>query len=171
MRSLSSIIPFCVVALLGTHVGARPQVRAAPAAKGGGGGGEGGGGEPINGSGIPNVANARNPTCVPFYAIRDAIMGGLFQGGTFLFLAARALLIWCRSMWRQRACCHPTGLSRCWYVPRMYGDICEVMPLILQGHSHSHCKKTHYRTVAPTDPFSSIRLRCSALRTMASKIL
>ncbi|KAJ7850121.1 heme peroxidase [Mycena leptocephala] len=81
MRSLSSIIPFCVVALLGSHVGARPQVRAAPAAKGGGGGGEGGGGEPINGSGIPNVANARNPTCVPFYAIRDAIMGASSKVG------------------------------------------------------------------------------------------
>ncbi|KAJ7857188.1 heme peroxidase [Mycena leptocephala] len=80
MRSLSSIIPLCVVALLGTHVGARPQVRAAPASKGGGGGGGGGGGAPITGSGIPDVANARNPTCVAFYAIRDAIMGGLFQG-------------------------------------------------------------------------------------------
>ncbi|KAJ7061847.1 heme peroxidase [Mycena amicta] len=40
------------------------------------------GGEPpvVVGSGIPNVVNATNPTCVPWYAVRDAIMGGLFQG-------------------------------------------------------------------------------------------
>jgi len=42
--------------------------------------GGGGGGEPITGSGIPNVTNARNPTCIPFYGVRDAIMGGIFQG-------------------------------------------------------------------------------------------
>ncbi|KAJ7495259.1 heme peroxidase [Mycena latifolia] len=56
---------------------------------GGGGGGGGGSGKPggsddpgttTGGSGIPNVANATNQACVPWYAIRDAIMGGLFQG-------------------------------------------------------------------------------------------
>ncbi|KAF7351681.1 Peroxidase [Mycena sanguinolenta] len=40
-------------------------------------GGEGGGG---GGSGIPNVTDAKNPVCVPWYGIRDAIMGGIFQG-------------------------------------------------------------------------------------------
>ncbi|KAJ7022470.1 heme peroxidase [Mycena alexandri] len=33
-----------------------------------------------SGDGIPNVANAVNPVCVPWYGIRDAIMGGLFEG-------------------------------------------------------------------------------------------
>ncbi|KAJ7583044.1 heme peroxidase [Mycena floridula] len=32
------------------------------------------------GSGIPTVANNKNPVCKPWYAIRDAIMGGLFHG-------------------------------------------------------------------------------------------
>ncbi|KAF7351756.1 Peroxidase [Mycena sanguinolenta] len=64
-----------------------PHITPVPA-KGGptGGGGEGkgggGGGEtaPITGSGIPNVTDAKNPVCVPWYGIRDAIMGGIFQG-------------------------------------------------------------------------------------------
>ncbi|KAJ7862927.1 heme peroxidase [Mycena olivaceomarginata] len=43
-------------------------------------GGGGGGGPPITGSGIPNVTNARDPTCIPYYGVRDAIMGGIFQG-------------------------------------------------------------------------------------------
>ncbi|KAJ7061881.1 peroxidase [Mycena amicta] len=33
-----------------------------------------------NGTGIPHVANATNPACVPFYGVRDAILGGLFGG-------------------------------------------------------------------------------------------
>jgi len=32
------------------------------------------------GNGIPLKANAKNPVCVPWYDIRDAIMGGIFQG-------------------------------------------------------------------------------------------
>ncbi|KAJ7245892.1 heme peroxidase [Mycena haematopus] len=31
-------------------------------------------------SGIPNVEDAVNPICIPYYGLRDAIMGGLFQG-------------------------------------------------------------------------------------------
>jgi hypothetical protein len=82
------ILSFFVVALLGMRVGGRPQASAVPDSGGGGlpgKGGGGGGGEPITGSGIPNVTNAKNPTCVPFYGIRDAIMGGLFQGGRVIF--------------------------------------------------------------------------------------
>lgn len=29
---------------------------------------------------IPVAADSNNPTCVPFYAVRDAIMGGIFHG-------------------------------------------------------------------------------------------
>ncbi|KAJ7032297.1 heme peroxidase [Mycena alexandri] len=75
MRSLSLFI----VALLGTSVHGIPQV--VPAS--GGPSGSGGSGKPpptTAGDGIPLVANAKNPVCVPWYAIRDAIMGGLFQG-------------------------------------------------------------------------------------------
>ncbi|KAJ6471628.1 heme peroxidase [Mycena vitilis] len=62
-------------------------VAAIPASGGGGGGGvpgKGGGnpagGDPVTGSGIPNVTDAQNPTCIPWYGIRDAIMGGIFEG-------------------------------------------------------------------------------------------
>ncbi|KAJ7034212.1 heme peroxidase [Mycena alexandri] len=33
-----------------------------------------------DGNGIPDVSNATNPQCVPFYGVRDAILGGIFQG-------------------------------------------------------------------------------------------
>jgi len=33
-----------------------------------------------DGNGIPDVSNATNPQCVPWYGIRDAILGGIFQG-------------------------------------------------------------------------------------------
>ncbi|KAF7353995.1 Peroxidase [Mycena venus] len=33
-----------------------------------------------DGSGIPTVDNAKNPLCKPWYAIRDAIMGGIYHG-------------------------------------------------------------------------------------------
>ncbi|KAJ6525909.1 heme peroxidase [Mycena vulgaris] len=33
-----------------------------------------------NGAGIPDVSNAKNPLCVPWYGIRDAILGGIFHG-------------------------------------------------------------------------------------------
>ncbi|KAJ6568004.1 heme peroxidase [Mycena vulgaris] len=62
MLSLLSIV------LLGMPVHAVPQ--AAPLS----------GGEAPTGSGIPTVENAQNPVCVPWYGIRDAIMGGIFQG-------------------------------------------------------------------------------------------
>ncbi|KAJ6457967.1 heme peroxidase [Mycena sanguinolenta] len=47
---------------------------------GGGDGGEGGDDPPVTGNGIPNVTDAKNPVCIPWYDIRDAIMGGIFQG-------------------------------------------------------------------------------------------
>lgn len=78
--------------LLGMHAHANPQpvipIPASGGPTGGGGGSTGGGkppgaggGDPVIGSGIPNVTNAVNPTCIPWYGIRDAIMGGIFQGG------------------------------------------------------------------------------------------
>ncbi|KAJ7112725.1 heme peroxidase [Mycena epipterygia] len=79
------MLSLCAVILLGLRVHASPQT-AAPASggpTGGGGGGGGGGGtdDPgTTGSGIPNVVNATNPTCIPWYGIRDAIMGGIYQG-------------------------------------------------------------------------------------------
>ncbi|KAJ6566832.1 heme peroxidase [Mycena capillaripes] len=33
-----------------------------------------------DGNGIPDVSNATNPQCVPWYAVRDAILGGIFHG-------------------------------------------------------------------------------------------
>ncbi|KAJ7670430.1 heme peroxidase [Mycena rosella] len=33
-----------------------------------------------DGNGIPDVSNATNPICVPWYGIRDAILGGIFHG-------------------------------------------------------------------------------------------
>ncbi len=33
-----------------------------------------------DGAGIPRVENAKKAACVPWYGIRDAIMGGIFQG-------------------------------------------------------------------------------------------
>ncbi|KAJ7181351.1 heme peroxidase [Mycena crocata] len=46
------------------------------------GDGDGDGNDPGlgNGNGIPDVSNATNPLCVPWYAIRDAILGGIFHG-------------------------------------------------------------------------------------------
>ncbi|KAJ6528946.1 heme peroxidase [Mycena capillaripes] len=69
---------FFVLALLATSTHAVPQTTPVPASGGSGGNsGQGGG---VTGSGIPNVTDAQNPTCIPWYGIRDAIMGGLFQG-------------------------------------------------------------------------------------------
>ncbi|KAJ7753436.1 heme peroxidase [Mycena olivaceomarginata] len=71
MRSFAStLLAFCTIAF------AMPQTTPPSPAAGGGGGG----GPPITGSGIPNVTNARDPTCIPYYGVRDAIMGGIFQG-------------------------------------------------------------------------------------------
>ncbi|KAF7351668.1 Peroxidase [Mycena sanguinolenta] len=63
-------LSFLAVALLPFPVDGFPQ-SAAVAANGGGGG---------VASGIPNVTDAKNPVCVPWYGIRDAIMGSIFQG-------------------------------------------------------------------------------------------
>jgi len=84
MRSFST--PLLTVVLLALHVYASPQLATPSAlpAKGG----PTSPGKPVTGGGnpaesnpsIPNVANATNPTCIPWYGIRDAIMGGLYQG-------------------------------------------------------------------------------------------
>ncbi|KAJ7635540.1 heme peroxidase [Mycena polygramma] len=92
MRFFSATILPLQIALLGMHAYASPQslpqitpvpAKGGPGAGGaGGGGGGGGGGKPVTvtGSGIPNVTDAKNQLCVPWYGIRDAIMGGIFQG-------------------------------------------------------------------------------------------
>ncbi|KAJ7096955.1 heme peroxidase [Mycena epipterygia] len=76
-----------ILLAMGAH--SSPQVvtpaSGGPTGSGGGAAGGGkppgaGGGDPVTGSGIPNVTNAINPTCIPWYGIRDAIMGGIFQG-------------------------------------------------------------------------------------------
>lgn len=87
------MLTLCSLILLGMQAVAVPQATPSPASggpTGSGGGGATGGGKPPGaggnpsetgtGSGIPNVANATNAICVPWYGIRDAIMGGLFQG-------------------------------------------------------------------------------------------
>lgn len=38
------------------------------------------GGDDGSGSGIPTVADNKNPVCRPWYAIRDAIMGDIYHG-------------------------------------------------------------------------------------------
>ncbi|KAJ6504439.1 heme peroxidase [Mycena vulgaris] len=53
---------------------ASPHSNSHIARKGGDDGGDDGG------SGIPTVANAKNPLCKPWYAVRDAIMGGIYHG-------------------------------------------------------------------------------------------
>jgi len=80
MRSFSApLISFLLITALGLPVNASPS-----GGSGGGGGGGGGGDDGGNGgngaSGIPSVANAKNPACKPWYPIRDAIMGGIYQG-------------------------------------------------------------------------------------------
>ncbi|KAJ7302403.1 heme peroxidase [Mycena albidolilacea] len=70
---LSRSIPvssFLLVILLGVVAPASgsPQ-NSVPAATGGG-----------SGSGIPTVDGAKNAACKPWYAIRDAIMGGIYHG-------------------------------------------------------------------------------------------
>jgi hypothetical protein len=69
MRAFTStLLAFCAI------VFAMPQVTPPSPAVGGGSGAQ------TTGSGIPNVTNAQNPTCIPYYGVRDAIMGGIFQG-------------------------------------------------------------------------------------------
>jgi len=93
MLSSAPILSLITTVLLAVSVHSSPSIQeraAVPASggpTGGGGGATGGGkppgaggGDPVVGSGIPNVTNAVNPTCVPWYGIRDAIMGGIFEG-------------------------------------------------------------------------------------------
>ncbi|KAJ7142486.1 heme peroxidase [Mycena epipterygia] len=66
MRSSASLFSLLLISLLSVPVYGSPSV----VRKGGDDGG----------NGIPTVANAKNPLCKPWYAIRDAIMGGIYQG-------------------------------------------------------------------------------------------
>ncbi|KAF7357098.1 Peroxidase [Mycena sanguinolenta] len=68
MRPFSTVIAFSAVALHATNTHAIPPqaVFISSAAD--------------SYSGIPDVKDAVNPICIPFYGLRDAIMGGLFQG-------------------------------------------------------------------------------------------
>jgi hypothetical protein len=62
---------------------ASPAALASAVADSGGGGGSGSGsGKPVTvtGCGIPNVTNAVNSVCIPWYGIRDTIMSEIFQG-------------------------------------------------------------------------------------------
>ncbi|KAJ7204994.1 heme peroxidase [Mycena pura] len=80
MRSFLSLV---VLVLLGTTIQATPAPQVVPQKGGPSGGGGGGTDDPgagSTGNGIPNVTDAQNAVCVPWYAVRDAIMGGLFQG-------------------------------------------------------------------------------------------
>jgi hypothetical protein len=74
MRSLSA--PILSLLLIMTPALGSPHIRDPHAIrKGGDDGGNSG-----SGSGIPTVDNAKNPLCKPWYAIRDAIMGGIYHG-------------------------------------------------------------------------------------------
>ncbi|KAJ6566884.1 heme peroxidase [Mycena capillaripes] len=89
MRSISaSMLSLLLIMLLGVVAPARgsPYDNYGPHAMkrkdGGGnsGSGKGGGDDGGSASGIPTVNNAKNPLCKPWYAIRDAIMGGIYHG-------------------------------------------------------------------------------------------
>ncbi|KAJ7896672.1 heme peroxidase [Mycena olivaceomarginata] len=80
MRSLSiPVFSFLLVILLGvvTPASGSPRPDTIKRKDGDGGGDDGGGG---SGSGIPTVDGAKNTVCKPWYAIQDAIMGGIYHG-------------------------------------------------------------------------------------------
>ncbi|KAJ6566869.1 heme peroxidase [Mycena capillaripes] len=78
MRSIStSLLSLQFILLLAVVIPAHGSPKAHLKRKGGGGEGGGGG---TTGSGIPFVANAENPVCIPLYGLRDAIMGGIYHG-------------------------------------------------------------------------------------------
>jgi hypothetical protein len=98
MRSLSiPVFSVLLVTLLGVVAPASgsPHSPGPDATKrkngdsGGGGGGDDGG----SGSGIPTVDGAKNAVCKPWYAIRDAIMGGIYHGIQFLALPMVEILL------------------------------------------------------------------------------
>ena|ERR1700761_8497370 len=72
-----------------------------------------------NGTGIPDVANATNPACVPYYAVRDAILGGIFHGARAPSLPpfARRLMS-DRALRRHAARGRPSRVPRRRCVPR-----------------------------------------------------
>ncbi|KAJ7221263.1 heme peroxidase [Mycena pura] len=79
MRSFSTpILTLLLISLLGLAHGHPGAIKRKGGSGGGGGGGDDNSGNSSNG--IPTVANAKNPLCKPWYAVRDAIMGGIFQG-------------------------------------------------------------------------------------------
>jgi hypothetical protein len=84
MRSLSiPVSSFLLVILLGVVAPASgsPQNSVQDAANGG------------SGSGIPTVYGAKNAACKPWYAIRDAIMGGIYHGIQFLAVPMVEILL------------------------------------------------------------------------------
>ncbi|KAF7357156.1 Peroxidase [Mycena sanguinolenta] len=88
MRSsnvFSSMLGIVVVALalFGMPGYAVPQTApaaSATAVANSGGGSSSGPGKPVTGCGIPNVTNAVNSVCIPWYGIRDTIMSEIFEG-------------------------------------------------------------------------------------------
>ncbi|KAJ6453839.1 heme peroxidase [Mycena vitilis] len=73
-----SSVPLFVFLLLGVASGSPAEVKRKGGHGGGGEGGAEGGG--AGGTTIPTVANVKNPVCAPWYAVRDAIMGGIYHG-------------------------------------------------------------------------------------------
>ncbi|KAJ7111399.1 hypothetical protein C8R44DRAFT_883201 [Mycena epipterygia] len=67
MRSSASLLSLVLISLLDAPVYGDADVM--PRQDGG-----------CSASGIPTVANAKDPACKPWYAIRDAIMGGIYHG-------------------------------------------------------------------------------------------
>ncbi|KAJ7896677.1 heme peroxidase [Mycena olivaceomarginata] len=85
MRSLPiPVFSFLLVILLGVVAPASGSPHSpgpdATKRKHGDGGGGGDGDDGGSGSGIPTVDGAKNAVCKPWYAIRDAIMGGIYHG-------------------------------------------------------------------------------------------
>ena len=62
MKTFFSLLTFALTAITAISPAAAAAAAKAPA------------------NGIPLVANNKNPTCKPWYAIRDTIMGGIFKG-------------------------------------------------------------------------------------------
>lgn len=90
MRSFSvPLFSLLLITILGLPAQGSPHVpKQMIERKGGPSGGGGGDDGGSSGSGIPTVNDVKNPLCKPWIAVRDAIMGGLYQGTRFLW-------VWC----------------------------------------------------------------------------
>jgi hypothetical protein len=77
--SLLLISLLVLPALANAHV-AELEMRKGKGGGGGGGGENDGASIASTGSVIPLAKNANNPACKPWYAVRDAIMGGIYHG-------------------------------------------------------------------------------------------